>query len=189
MSKKVDGFCLTNVFLAYIILVLVVSNLLKLSKKGGRKMEEQQEVPISMKLDEIFKVQDKILEIQQKTLKKQEETIEKQDEMKKMQDEMNKKQDEMSKRQDEMSKEQEEMKKEMQDMKKEQQEMKKELVKVGNTVAKIEYEHGGKIDLILDVVTGHTEKLEIHDKRFEKDEKITEIQGHKIYGIEQIMQK
>ena len=63
--------------------------------------------------------------------------------------------------------------------------MKEELTRLGNTVAKIEYEHGTKIDLILDVITGHGERLEEYSKRFEKDEKIIEMQGYKIFGIEQ----
>ncbi len=66
-----------------------------------------------------------------------------------------------------------------------QKEMKEELTRLGNTVAKIEYEHGTKIDLILDVITGHGERLEEYSKRFEKDEKIIEMQGYKIFGIEQ----
>lgn len=63
--------------------------------------------------------------------------------------------------------------------------MKGELTRLGHTVAKIEIEHGRKIDLILDVLTGHTDKLEEHDKRFEKDEKLIEMQGHRIYALEQ----
>ena len=63
--------------------------------------------------------------------------------------------------------------------------MKGELTRLGYTVAKIEIEHGRKIDLILDVLTGHTDKLEEHDKRFEKDEKLIEMQGHRIYALEQ----
>ena len=63
--------------------------------------------------------------------------------------------------------------------------MKGELTRLGHTVAKIEIEHGRKIDLILDVLTSHTDKLEQHDKRFEKDEKLIEMQGHRIYALEQ----
>lgn len=111
-----------------------------------------------------------------------------QQEMKKTQEEMRKEQEEMRKEQEETRKIQEEMKKEQKEMKKTQQEMQEELTRVGNTVTKIEYEHGRKIDLILDVLTGHGEKLEQHDKRFEKNEKIIEIHGHKIYEIEQKIQ-
>ena len=71
------------------------------------------------------------------------------------------------------------------DLSNNQKEMKEELTRLGNTVAKIEYEHGTKIDLILDVITGHGERLEEYSKRFEKDEKIIEMQGYKIFGIEQ----
>ena len=71
------------------------------------------------------------------------------------------------------------------DLSNNQEEIKEELTRLGNTVAKIEYEHGTKIDLILDVITGHGERLEEYSKRFEKDEKIIEMQGYKIFGIEQ----
>ncbi len=76
-----------------------------------------------------------------------------------------------------------------QEMQKEQQEMKEELKNLGNTVTKIEYEHGRKIDLILDVLTGHTEKFEENEKRYEKDQKVIEMYGHKIYALEQQKQK
>lgn len=87
--------------------------------------------------------------------------------------------------QEELFKGQEELFKGQEELFKSQKQMQEELTRVGNTVAKIEYEHGTKIDLILEVLTGHGEKIEEHDKRFEKDEKIIEMQGYKIYGIEQ----
>ncbi len=71
------------------------------------------------------------------------------------------------------------------DLSNNQEEIKEELTRLGNTVAKIEYEHGTKIDLILDVLTGHAERLEEYRKRFEEDEKIIEMQGYQIFGIEQ----
>lgn len=74
-------------------------------------------------------------------------------------------------------------------MKKEQQNMREELTKVGNTVTKIEYEHGRKIDIILDVLTGHTEKLEENERQHEKEQKIIEMYGHKIYALEQQKEK
>lgn len=61
-----------------------------------------------------------------------------------------------------------------------QKQMQEELTRVGNTVAVIEHEHGRKIDLILEVLTGHTEKLEEHDKEFEKGGKILQMHDNKI---------
>ena len=94
-------------------------------------------------------------------------------------------QEELYKRQEELFKGQKELVKGQEDLSNNQKEMKEELTRLGNTVAKIEYEHGTKIDLILDVITGHGERLEEYSKRFEKDEKIIEMQGYKIFGIEQ----
>ncbi|MCI8760838.1 MAG: hypothetical protein HFJ34_07000 [Clostridia bacterium] len=173
-------------------------------------MEKAQDVSIPIKLDEIIKAQDKILEVQQTTLENQKKMEKKQDEMlkeqekmkeqmkrfeaeqKEMKEEMKRFEAEQKEMKEEMKtfqEEQQEMKEEIKISKNERQEMKKELLNLGNTVARIEYEHGRKLDIILDVLTGHTEKLEVHEKRFEKDEKITQIQGHKIYGIEQAMKK
>ena len=73
-------------------------------------------------------------------------------------------------------------------MKKEQISMREELTRLGNTVTRIEYEHGRKLDMILEVLTGHGEKLDKHDERFEKDERVIEMHGHQIYTIEQKMQ-
>ena len=67
--------------------------------------------------------------------------------------------------------------------------MREELTRVGNTVTKIEYEHGRKIDLILEVLTDHTEKLEENEKRYEKDQRVIEMYGHKIYALEQQKEK
>ncbi len=65
-----------------------------------------------------------------------------------------------------------------------QDEMQEEFQRLKNTVTVIEYEHGKKLDLILEVLTGHTDKLEQHEDRFDKDEKIIEMHGHQIYGLE-----
>ena len=89
-------------------------------------------------------------------------------------------QEELYKGQEALVKGQEELFKGQEELFRNQKEMREELTRVGNTVAKIEYEHGRKIDLILDVLTGHGEKIEEHNKRFEKDEKIIEMQGYKI---------
>ena len=74
-------------------------------------------------------------------------------------------------------------------MKKEQKETKEELTRLGNTVTRIEVEHGEKINLILEVLVGHTDKLNKHEKRFEKGKNIIDMQNCKIYGIEQKIKK
>ncbi|MCI8471039.1 MAG: hypothetical protein HFJ35_06225 [Clostridia bacterium] len=112
-----------------------------------------------------------IIEKLTEIIEKQNIMLEKQDIMEKRQDRMEKRQDKMEARQDKMEEKQDAMQ--------------EELIRIGNTVTRIEYEHGQKLDLILDVLIGHGEKLEEHDKRFEKNEKILEMHGHRIYALEQ----
>ncbi len=80
------------------------------------------------------------------------------------------------------------MQRQQEEMKHTQRTMQEELTRLGNIVTRMEYEHGRKLDMILEVLTGHEAKLQEHEKRFEKDEKIIELHGHQIYGIEQKMQ-
>ena len=97
---------------------------------------------------------------------------------------MKKDQQEMKKEQQEMKKEQQEMKSDIKELKTKQEKMQEELTRIGNTVTVMECEHGEKIQLILDTLVGHIEKFENHEERFEKDEKIIELHGHQIYGLE-----
>lgn len=113
------------------------------------------------------------------------EIIEKQNIMLERQDRMEEKQDRMEKRQDKMEERQDRMEARQDRMENRQDAMQEELIKIGNTLTRIEYEHGQKLDLILDVLVGHGDKLEEHDKRFEKNEKILEMHGHRIYALEQ----
>lgn len=101
------------------------------------------------------------------------------------QDEILKEQQEMKKEQKEMKKEQQQMRKDFQVMTKRQDKMEEELIKIGNVVTRIEYEHGRKIDLILEVLAGHEEKFVQYDERYEKDHKVLEMYGHRIYALEQ----
>ena len=61
--------------------------------------------------------------------------------------------------------------------------IKEELTRVGNTVTRIEYEHGRKLDILFDAVTGNTQKLEEHENRFEKNEKILDKHSDEIYYL------
>ena len=53
----------------------------------------------------------------------------------------------------------------------EQKEIKSELRKLSETVAKIEVEHGQKLEILLDVVTGQIKKFDSEEQRIEKCEK------------------
>lgn len=94
----------------------------------------------------------------------------------------------MNNTQQQMLKDQQELKENQKELNHTQRTMQEELTRLGNIVARMEHEHGRKLDMILEVLTGHDEKLQEHEKRFEKDEKIIELHGHQIYGIEQKMQ-
>ncbi len=128
--------------------------------------------------EELYKGQEILVKGQEELYKGQEILVKGQEALVKGQEELYKGQEALVKGQEELFKGQEELFRN-------QKEMREELTRVGNTVAKIEYEHGRKIDLILDVLTGHGEKLEEHDKRLEKDEKIIQNQGYRIYALEQ----
>lgn len=68
-----------------------------------------------------------------------------------------------------------------------QQNMEKNLLEkidqVSLAVARIEVEHGEKLDILLDVVTGHTEKFNSVNKRVEKCEKRLDNHDDKIYAL------
>lgn len=68
-----------------------------------------------------------------------------------------------------------------------QQKMEKNLLEkinqVSLAVARIEVEHGEKLDILLDVVTGHTEKFNSVNKRVEKCEKRLDNHDDKIYAL------
>ena len=109
-------------------------------------------------------------------------------EMKEMQKEIWTSQRIMEERQKIVEDTQKYMQQQQEEMKNRQTSMEEELKRLGNTVTRMEYEHGRKLDMILEVLAGHTDKLEEHERRFEKDEKIIEMHGHQIYGIEQKIQ-
>ena len=68
-----------------------------------------------------------------------------------------------------------------------QQKMEKNLLEkinqVSLAVARIEVEHGEKLDILLDVVTGHTEKFNSVNKWVEKCEKRLDNHDDKIYAL------
>ena len=102
-------------------------------------------------------------------------------------DELGQKQEETTKRLDEFGQKQEETTKRLDEFGEKQQKMEKNLLEkinqVSLAVARIEVEHGEKLDILLDVVTGHTEKFNSVNKRVEKCEKRLDNHDDKIYAL------
>mgnify|MGYP004688752309 FL=1 len=102
-------------------------------------------------------------------------------------DELGQKQEETTKRLDELGQKQEETVKRLDEFGEKQQKMEKNLLEkinqVSLAVARIEVEHGEKLDILLDVVTGHTEKFNSVNKRVEKCEKRLDNHDDKIYAL------
>ena len=65
----------------------------------------------------------------------------------------------------------------------EQQKIKEEQLRQGNTLTRIEVEHGNKIALILDAIKGHEEKLEKHEERFARNEKMISKNSDEIFCL------
>ena len=76
------------------------------------------------------------------------------------------------------------MKNDMNNMNNEIKEIKEEQRNLSRTVAKIEVEHGEKLQILLDVVTGQEEKNKEFEKRFEEDEKILDRHSDQIYYLQ-----
>ncbi len=76
------------------------------------------------------------------------------------------------------------VKNDMNNMKNEMKEIKEEQRNLSRTVAKIEVEHGEKLQILLDVVTGQDEKNKEFEKRFEEDEKILDRHSDQIYYLQ-----
>ncbi len=102
-------------------------------------------------------------------------------------DELGQKQEETTKRLDELGQKQEETTKRLDEFEQKQEKMEKNLLEkinqVSLAVARIEVEHGEKLDILLDVVTGHTEKFNSVNKRVEKCEKRLDNHDDKIYAL------
>ena len=69
-----------------------------------------------------------------------------------------------------------------------QQEMKTEMTKISQTVARIEVEHGEKLEILLDVVTGHTKQISSIKERVEKCEKRLDNHEDKFYVVNSAVQ-
>ena len=64
-----------------------------------------------------------------------------------------------------------------------QEETNKELRKLSQTVARIEYEHGGKIQAILDTISSYPEKFESIENRLESIETKIDRHSDQIYCL------
>ena len=76
------------------------------------------------------------------------------------------------------------VKNDMNNVKSDIKEIKKEKRSLNRAVAKIEVEHGEKLQILLDVVTGQEEKNEEFERRFEEDEKILDRHSDQIYYLQ-----
>lgn len=77
------------------------------------------------------------------------------------------------------------MKNDMNNMKNEMKDIKEEQRSLSRTVAKIEVEHGEKLQILLDVVTGQEEKNKEFERRFEEHEKILSEHDDEIYYLKE----
>ena len=92
-------------------------------------------------------------------------------------------QEKLFKGQDELFKGQEKLFKGQDELVKEQEEIKSDLRNLSQTVAKIEVDHGQKLEILLDVVTSHTEKFESIEKILDKHEKTLNRHSDEIYYL------
>ena len=69
-----------------------------------------------------------------------------------------------------------------------QQDMKTEMTKISQTVARIEVEHGEKLEILLDVVTGHTKQISSIKESVEKCEKRLDNHDDKFYVLNSAVQ-
>lgn len=70
---------------------------------------------------------------------------------------------------------------EMQEQLKDIPEMKEELRRISRSVARIEVDHGEKLQILFDAFKTHSEKLEEHEKRIDMCEKHVENHDDQIY--------
>ena len=116
------------------------------------------------------------------------EVIEMLKDLKKGQDELFRGQNERDKILNELQKGQEKLISRVDKIEENQQEMKTEMTKISQTVARIEVEHGEKLEILLDVVTGHTKQISSIKERVEKCEKRLDNHDDKFYVLNSAVQ-
>ena len=109
-------------------------------------------------------------------------------EIKEMILDLKKGQEKLFKGQDELFKGQEKLFKGQEELFKGQEKLSKDLDNLSLWVARIEADHGEKLDILLDVVTGHTEKFTSVNERVEKCEKRLDNHDDKIYVLNSVVQ-
>ena len=107
--------------------------------------------------------------------------------LKKGQEEIDKLLVDLKKGQEELFKGQEKLFKGQEELFKGQEKLSKDLDNLSLSVARIEADHGGKLDILLDVVTGHTEKFTSVNERVEKCEKRLDNHDDKIYVLNSVV--
>ncbi len=111
-----------------------------------------------------------------------------QDELFRGQNELFKGQNERDKILNELKKGQEKLISRVDKIEENQQDMKTEMTKISQTVARIEVEHGEKLEILLDVVTGHTKQISSIKERVEKCEKRLDNHDDKFYVLNSAVQ-
>lgn len=107
--------------------------------------------------------------------------------LKKGQEERDKLLVDLKKGQEKLFKGQEELFKGQEKLFKGQEKLSKDLDNLSLSVARIEADHGEKLDILLDVVTGHTEKFTSVNERVEKCEKRLDNHDDKIYVLNSVV--
>ena len=124
-----------------------------------------------------------------KDLKKgQDELFRGQNELFKGQNERDNILNELKKGQEELFKGQEKLISRVDKIEENQQDMKTEMTKISQTAARIEVEHGEKLEILLDVVTGHTKQISSIKERVEKCEKRLDNHDDKFYVLNSAVQ-
>ena len=95
---------------------------------------------------------------------------------------------ELKKGQEELFKGQEKLISRVDKIEENQQDMKTEMTKISQTVARIEVEHGEKLEILLDVVTGHTKQISSIKERVEKCKKRLDNHDDKFYVLNSAVQ-
>ena len=89
----------------------------------------------------------------------------------------------LKKGQEELFKGQKELFKGQEELFNGQEELKSDLRNLSQTVAKIEVDHGQKLEILLDVVTSHTQKFESIEKILDKHENKLNKHADEIYYL------
>ncbi|MBD8922332.1 hypothetical protein EGR52_02775 [bacterium] len=118
----------------------------------------------------------------------QNELFKGQNERDKILNELKKGQEELFKGQKQLFEGQEKLISRVDKIEENQQEMKTEMTKISQTVARIEVEHGEKLEILLDVVTGHTKQISSIKERVEKCEKRLDNHDDKFYVLNSAVQ-